>query len=281
MRIIPVQELIPSLKSSLAELGIKIDPAVTSCIKSALQSETAPLAWDVLTTLLENYQIAETQQIPLCQDTGTVVIFAEIGEEVCFTDGNLLDTLNQAVREAFTENYFRKSIVTDPVFHRINTQDNTPAIIHTEIVPDDKLILHIALKGGGAENMSALRMLKPSDGLEGIKAFVLDTIIKAGGNPCPPLIVGIGIGGNFETCALLAKKAIFRDMGSHHPDIKWAAFELEMLDAINQTGVGAQGLGGNTTALQVNILTAPCHIASLPVAVNLNCHAHRHTKLIF
>lgn len=281
MRIIPVQELIPSLKSSLAELGIIIDPAVSSCIKAALQSETAPLARDVLTTLLENYQIAETQQIPLCQDTGTVVIFAEIGEEVCFTDGNLVDTLNQAVREAFTENYFRKSIVTDPVFNRKNTQDNTPAIIHTEIVPGDKLTLHIALKGGGAENMSALRMLKPSDGLEGIKAFVLDTIIKAGGNPCPPLIIGIGIGGNFETCALLAKKAIFRDMGSHHPDIKWAAFEQELLDAINQTGVGAQGLGGNTTALQVNILTAHCHIASLPVAVNLNCHAHRHTKLIF
>ncbi len=281
MRNIFLSEIHNQVKASLEILGITVDPAVKSAIRNALMCEPGELSRDVLSTLLENYQIAETQGIPLCQDTGTVVIYAEIGEGVCFEGGNLIETLNQAVREAYTENFYRKSIVTDPVFNRKNTQNNTPAIIHAEIVKGDKLTLYIALKGGGAENMSALTMLKPSDGLEGIKAFVLDSIIRAGGNPCPPLVVGIGIGGNFETCAYLAKKALFREFEVHHPELEWATFEQELLDAINHTGVGAQGLGGNTTALKVNILTAPCHIASLPVAVNLNCHAHRHCKIVF
>jgi fumarate hydratase subunit alpha len=257
-----------------------IDPLVHHKIQQALAREADALPIDILNTLAENYTLAEQHSIPLCQDTGTVVFFVEVGQD-CHLTGNLTEILNQAVREAYSENYFRKSIVADPVFQRINTRDNTPAIIHTEIVPGDQLTIHFALKGGGAENMSALRMLQPSDGLAGIKAFVLETIIKAGGNPCPPVIVGIGIGGNFETCALLAKKALFRELGSENPDPQWADFEQELLTAINETNIGPQGLGGKTTALAVHVLTAPCHIASLPVAVNLNCHAHRHGKLVF
>lgn len=270
-----------TVKSTLSELCTHIDPKAEQAIKQALTNETSVLAKDILKTLLDNYSIGDTQNIPICQDTGTVVFFVEIGENICLTGGSLTDAINDAVREVWKEQYNRASIVQDPLFDRINTRDNTPAIIHTELVKGDKLTIKIALKGGGAENMSTLRMLKPSDGKEGIKAFVLDTIIKAGGNPCPPVIVGIGIGGNFETCAYLAKKALFREFGTPHPDRKWAEFEAELLEAINDTGIGPQGMGGKTTALAVQIETAPCHIASLPIAINLNCHAHRHATLLF
>jgi fumarate hydratase subunit alpha len=281
LRTLDVLDIKAKVKAGLAELGTQIDPKVEQAISKALENETSDIAKDVLKTLLENYKIGREECLPICQDTGTVVFFVELGEQICLTNGSLTDALLEAVREVWQEQYFRASILKDPLFERINTQDNTPAILHTELVKGDKLTISIALKGGGAENMSALAMLKPSDGKEGIKAFVLDTIIKAGGNPCPPVIVGIGVGGNFETCARLAKKALFREFGSHNSFKEWADFEAELLQAINETKIGPQGLGGRTTALAVQIETAPCHLASLPVAVNLNCHAHRHATIEF
>jgi len=281
MRTLEVSDIKTKVKAKLSELGPHIDPKVENAIKQALENETSELAKDVLSTLLENYKIGRQDCLPICQDTGTVVFFVEIGEEICLANGSLADALQDVVREVWQEQYYRASILKDPLFERINTNDNTPAIIHTELVKGDKLTITMALKGGGAENMSALAMLKPSDGKEGIKAFVLDTIIKAGGNPCPPIIVGIGVGGNFETCAYLAKKALFREFGTQHPVKEWADFEAELLQAINETNMRPQGLCGKTTALSVQIETAPCHLASLPVAVNLNCNAHRHGKVVF
>jgi len=281
MRNLDIPFVKAKVKAELALLGTHIDPKVEQAIKQALITETSDIAKDILSTLLENYAISRNENLPICQDTGTVVFIIEIGEGLCITGGSLTDSINDAVREVWQEQYFRASIVKDPLFDRTNTQNNTPAIIHTELVKGDKLTIKIALKGGGAENMSALKMLKPSDGKEGIKNFILDTIIKAGGNPCPPIMVGIGIGGNFETCALLAKKALLRDFGTPNPDKQWAGFESELLQTINETGIGPQGMGGKTTALAVQVETAPCHIASLPVAINLNCHAHRHTIVTF
>lgn len=281
MRSLDVSEVKKAIKAKLSELGTNIDPKVEQAIKIASTKETSELAKDVLQTLLENYKIGREKCLPICQDTGTAVFIVELGEEVCLQNGSLTDALNEAVRSVWQEQYYRASILKDPLFDRINTQDNTPAIMHTELVKGDKLTIRMALKGGGAENMSALKMLKPSDGKDGIKAFVLDTIIKAGGNPCPPLVVGIGVGGNFETCAYLAKKALFRELGSPHPVKEWTLFERELLQSINETNIGPQGLGGKTTALAVQIETTPCHLASLPVAVNLNCHAHRHCVITF
>jgi len=281
MRTIDIKEVKKQVKAKLADLGTQTDSKVEQAIKKAVSDETNELAKDILKTLLENYKIGRDKCLPICQDTGTVVFFVELGEEICLQNGSLTDALNEAVSEVWQEQYFRASILKDPLFDRVNTKDNTPAIIHTELFKGDKLTIRMALKGGGAENMSALKMLKPSDGKDGIKAFVLDTIIQAGGNACPPLIVGIGIGGNFETCALLAKKALLREFKSPHPERAWALLEEELLQAINQTNIGPQGLGGATTALAVQIETAPCHLASLPVAVNLNCHAHRHCVITF
>ncbi len=281
MRQLDINGIKAAVKDSLAQLGTNIDPKVEQAILQAQKEETTELARDILTTLLDNYYIGRRDCLPICQDTGTAVFMVELGEDICFQDGSLTDALQEAVREVWQEQYYRNSILRDPLFDRTNTKDNTPAIIHTELVKGDKLTIKIALKGGGAENMSALKMLKPSDGKQGIREFVLETIIKAGGNPCPPVIVGIGVGGNFETCAILAKKALFREFGSPHPATEWAELEAELLQAINETGVGPQGLGGRTTALSVQIETAPCHLASLPVAVNLNCHAHRHCKISF
>lgn len=281
MRSLEIALVKTEVKAKLALLGTHIDPKVEQAIKQALNSETSDKAKDILSSLIDNYTIGKTENIPICQDTGTTVFFIELGEELCLTGGSLTDALQEAVREVWQQQYYRASILQDPLFDRINTKDNTPAIIHFEMVKGDKLAIRMALKGGGAENMSALKMLKPSDGKEGITAFILDTIINAGGNPCPPIIVGIGIGGNFETCAYLAKKALFREFGTSHPNKDWADFESELLQVINKTGIGPQGFSGKTTALAVHIETAPCHIASLPVAVNLNCHAHRHCVLFF
>jgi fumarate hydratase subunit alpha len=281
MRSLLISGVKDKVKAELAKLGTQIDPKVEQAVKQAITIETSEIAKDILKTLLENYAIGRQDCLPICQDTGTVVFFVELGEEVCLTIGSLTGALQECVHEIWQEHYFRNSILKDPLFDRTNTKDNTPAIIHFELVKGDKLTIRMALKGGGAENMSALKMLKPSDGKQGIRQFVLNTVIKAGGNPCPPVIVGIGVGGNFETCAFLAKKALFRVFGSPHPVKEWADFETELLQAINETNIGPQGLGGNTTALAVQIETAPCHLASLPVAVNLNCHAHRHCEISF
>jgi fumarate hydratase subunit alpha len=278
---IKVTDVKTKVKAALKELGTGIDPKGEAAIRKAVEVETSELAIDVLNTLLKNYELARQESLPVCQDTGTVVVYVEIGIERCWQGMEINNAINEAVREVWQEECFRASILQDPLFDRSNTRDNTPAVIHTEITSGDGLRIILALKGGGAENMSALKMLQPADGVDGIRAFVLETVIKAGGNACPPLIVGVGIGGNFELCPYLAKRALFRELGTPHPVPEWAELEAELLQAINETGIGPQGLGGRTTALAVHIETKSCHLASLPVAVNLNCHAHRHCEIIF
>jgi fumarate hydratase subunit alpha len=229
--------------------------------------------------LLKNADIARSEDVPMCQDTGFAVVFVELGQDVHIEGGALEDAINEGVRRGYTEGYLRKSIVGHPL-ERVNTGDNTPAVIHLKLVPGNKMKITVAPKGGGSENMSGIKMLKPAEGVEGVKKFVLDTVKAAGPNPCPPIIVGVGIGGTFEKCALLAKEALLRPVGtpSHRPEI--ARLERELLDEINSTGIGPQGLGGRFTALAVHIEIYPVHIASLPVAVNINCHASRHKEIV-
>ena len=236
------------------------------------------LAKEILTQIIENDILAQKENIPLCQDTGIAIFFLEIGQDIHIEE-NLNDAINEAVKIAYTEGYFRKSVVKHPL-DRINTNDNTKAIIHTNIVPGDKIKITFAPKGAGSENMSQIKMLVPSDGIEGVKKFVIETIKKAGGKPCPPIIVGIGIGGNFEKCALLAKEAILRDIDDTSTDPINASLEKELLEEINKLNIGPMGLGGKTTALAVKVNSYPCHIASLPVAVNIQCHAARHEVII-
>lgn len=260
----------------VAEISFHLDTEVLVAIQDACQRERNPLARDILQALVENSRIAAREHIPLCQDTGTALLFIELGAEVFIDGPPLPDIVNNAIRSAWKDHYLRASIASDPLFQRQNTLDNTPAVLHVEIVSGDRIHLCLAQKGGGAENMSALHLLAPSFEPAKLIDLVVDTIKEAGGKPCPPLIVGIGIGGNFETCALLAKKALFLPLHHHNPDIQYAALEADILKALNGSDVGPQGLGGDTTALAVHILQAPCHIASLPVAINLQCHAHRH-----
>lgn len=240
------------------------------------EEENNDLAKIVLNQLIENDKIAKLESIPMCQDTGMAVIFIEIGQDVHLVGKNLYDAINDGVKEAYTSGYLRKSVVADPLFNRINTKDNTPAIIHTEIVPGDKIHIVVAPKGFGSENMSVVKMLKPADGVDGVKGFILETVKKAGPNPCPPIIVGVGIGGTFEKVAYLSKKALTRDIGVHNADERYAKLERELFELINTLDIGPAGLGGKTTALAVNIEFYPTHIAGLPVAVNICCHAYRH-----
>ena len=242
------------------------------------KNEENGLAKEILTQIIENDILAQKENIPLCQDTGIAIFFLEIGQDI-HIEGNLNDAINEAVKIAYTEGYFRKSVVKHPL-DRINTNDNTKAIIHTNIVPGDKIKITFAPKGAGSENMSQIKMLVPGDGVEGVKKFVIETIRKAGGKPCPPIIVGIGIGGNFEKCALLAKEAILRDIDDTSTDPINASLEKELLEEINKLNIGPMGLGGKTTALAVKVNSYPCHIASLPVAVNIQCHAARHEVII-
>jgi fumarate hydratase subunit alpha len=275
MKEIYCSSLYSLIKEAFHEINSALDPAVLKSLKEALIQEVEPLPLDVLQTIMDNAVLAPKINKPLCQDTGLALIFAEIGQEVHFVDGDFHSTLQEAVADAYTEYFFRASVVEDPVFGRKNTGNNTPAIIHTEIVPGNELRLICAAKGGGAENMSALRMLTPNAGLDGIRHFLLETVKKAGGQPCPPIIIGMGIGGNFEHCALLAKKAILRPLTEKNAHLQWGIVENEFLGAVNALAIGPQGLGGKTTALAVQIETAPCHIASLPVAINIQCHSHR------
>lgn len=240
------------------------------------ENESTNLAKLVLNQLIDNDKIAREERIPMCQDTGMAVVFIELGQDVHLAGKNLYDAVNDGVKEAYTQGYLRKSVVDDPLFCRINTKDNTPAIIHTEIVPGDKVHITVAPKGFGSENMSAIKMLKPADGVEGVKNFVIETVKKAGPNPCPPIIVGIGIGGSFEKAAYMAKKALTREIGEYNDDKRYADLEKELFESINTLNIGPAGLGGKTTALSVNIEFFPTHIAGLPVAVNLCCHAYRH-----
>ncbi|MCD6182002.1 MAG: fumarate hydratase [Candidatus Cloacimonetes bacterium] len=255
-----------------------IDPQVIECIEKARKSETSPLGKKILEMMLENYRLAAEKQMPICQDTGVAVVFAEVGQDVKILGGTLEEAINDGIRRGYKEGFLRKSMVADPLFDRKNTTDNTPAIIHLRLVAGNSLKLIVAPKGGGSENMSTIAMMKPADGVEGVTDFVLKTVKNAGGNPCPPIIVGVGIGGNFEQCALLAKRALLRPLNDVHPDESYGNLEKELLEKINQLNVGPQGFGGKTTALAVKIEHMPCHIASLPVAVNIQCHVHRHLE---
>lgn len=249
-----------------------------SAFTKAAEQEVSPSGKDILKLLLDNARIAKEEKIPICQDTGFTVVFIELGQDVYIDGGNLVEAVNEGVRKGYLEGYLRKSIVGDPL-KRENTGDNTPCVIHTTVVPGDKLKITVAPKGGGSENMSALKMLKPADGLPGIKKFIVDTVKAAGPNPCPPLVIGVGIGGTMEKAAIMAKEALLRDVGTANPDKDLAQLEKELLDDINKLGIGPQGLGGKVTALAVHIKTFAAHIASLPVAVNINCHASRHKSV--
>ena len=247
---------------------------VLESLKEALEKEESPLGKEVISKIIENDLLAREKNLPICQDTGVVVCFVELGSQVVF-DGDIYEAINEGVRRAYVNGYLRKSVVAHPLV-RVNTKDNTPAIVHVKMVPGDKVKIHVAPKGGGSENMSLVKMLIPADGIEGIKKVVLDVVEKGGGKPCPPIIVGVGIGGNLEKSALLAKEALFREIDDHSEDEACNKLEQELLEEINKLGVGPMGFGGRVTCLAVKVNAYPCHIASLPVAVNIQCHAARH-----
>jgi fumarate hydratase subunit alpha len=249
---------------------------VYDALKSAAEAEESPVGREVLAQLVENADIAAADRVPICQDTGFAVIFASVGQDVHLTGGDFEEAVHEGVRQGYGDGYLRKSVAEEPGHARRNTKDNTPAIIHTSIVPGDRVCLTMMAKGGGAENMSSLNMLKPAQGWAGMVDAVVETVSRAGSNPCPPVIIGVGIGGTIEKVTLLAKKALLRDVGSTHADPRIAGMEDELLQKINALGIGPQGLGGRTTALDVFIEEMPCHIASMPMAVNVQCHAQRH-----
>lgn len=269
-----------TVKRLFIDCNYFIGDDITSALQNAVETERSPLGKNVLSQLIENNKIAASEQIPICQDTGMAVLFIEYGDKVVIEDGSFEQAVEQGVRSAYDEGYLRKSVVSDPVFERKNTGDNTPAVIHTKIVSGDKIKILAGGKGFGSENMSAVAMLTPSKGVEGVKSFILDTVRKAGPNPCPPIVVGVGIGGTFEKAAQLAKKATLRDINTKNDDARYAAMEDELLEAINKMGFGPAGLGGTTTALGINIETYPTHIAGMPVAVNICCHAARHKSAV-
>jgi len=261
------------------ESNIHQNEDIKAQIKAARLLETSETAAYVLDMLLENADIALNERMPICQDTGMAVVFVEIGQDAHISGGFIGDAINAGVREGYARGYLRKSVVSDPI-ERVNTNDNTPAVIHYEIVPGEQLKITVAPKGFGSENMSAVKMLKPSDGIDGIKRFVIETVKAAGANPCPPVIVGIGVGGTMEKAAFLSKKALLRQVGNRNAKPFWAGIEEELLNSINESGIGPAGLGGHTTALGVMIETYPTHIAGLPAAVNIGCHVTRHAEAI-
>ncbi len=280
MREINVKEITDTVERLCIESNYYLPKDVKKSLEDALDKEESPLAKEILQDILRNQEIARNNDVPICQDTGLAVVFLELGQDVRLIGGDLNEAIDEGVRRGYENGYLRKSAVDDPFMVRKNTGDNTPAIIHIKIVPGDKIKLVFAPKGGGSENMSALAMLKPSDGIGGIKKFVVDTVDKAGSNPCPPIIVGIGIGGTIEKTTLLAKQSLLRTVGEHNSNSVVARLEEELLEEINKLGIGPQGFGGRTTALAVNIETFPAHIASMPVAVNLQCHVARHQEAI-
>jgi len=279
MKAVRYADIVEKVKDACMEANFKLAADVRAAVEKARITEESPVGREILDQMLENAAIAEREQIAICQDTGFAVCFVELGDRISIEGGLLVDAINQGVREGYREGYLRKSICHP--LTRKNTGDNTPAIVHLELVPGDGLKILLAPKGAGSENMSRVAMLKPSDGLEGIKHLVIDRVRESGANPCPPVIVGVGIGGTMEKAAIIAKKAMLRSVGSVNPDPELAALEAELLKKINDLGIGPQGLGGRTTALAVHIEVFPCHIASLPVAVNINCHVSRHKEIIF
>ncbi|MDE6621880.1 MAG: fumarate hydratase [Lachnospiraceae bacterium] len=275
MKTVNVSQITQNIKEMCIEANHYLAPDMDSALKNAADTEKSPLGKQILNQLQDNLQIAGSDMIPICQDTGMAVIFMEIGQDVHFEGGSLEDAINEGVRQGYVEGFLRKSVVKDPLI-RENTRDNTPAIIHYEMTTGDNVTITVAPKGFGSENMSRVFMLKPADGIEGVKNAILTAVKDAGPNACPPMVVGVGIGGTFEKCALMAKKALTRPV-NQHSDIPYVKeMEEELLDKINRTGIGPGGLGGTTTALAVNINTYPTHIAGLPVAVNICCHVNRH-----
>ena len=275
MRIINVEEVTKNIKEMCIEANHFLSKDMDIALKNAVQTEKSPLGKQILNQLQENLQIAGDDMIPICQDTGMAVVFLEIGQDVHFEGGLLEDAVNEGIRQGYTEGFLRKSVVNDPII-RENTKDNTPGIIHYKIVEGDQVKIKVAPKGFGSENMSRVFMLKPADGIEGVKEAVLTAVRDAGPNACPPMVVGVGIGGTFEKCAIMAKEALTREVGSHSEIPYVAGLEKELLEKINKSGIGPGGLGGTTTALAVNINTYPTHIAGLPVGVNICCHVNRH-----
>jgi len=278
MREIKASQLKDKVKELFLKANYHIDQDLMHRLEEALKEETSPIGKSVLQMIIKNNQIASSEEIAICQDTGLAVLFIELGQQVQIVDGDFKDAINQGVKEAYQEGYLRKSVVDDPVFERKNTKTNTPAIIYTDIVPGDKIKFIVMPKGFGSENMSTLGMLKPADGAEEIVNFIVETVRKAGPNPCPPTIIGVGIGGSADKAMVIAKKAIARKFGEYNKNGKYAALEKETLKKINNLGIGPAGLGGNITALAVHIDYLPTHIAGLPVAVNVCCHAARHSE---
>ncbi|MDD5061660.1 MAG: fumarate hydratase [Candidatus Marinimicrobia bacterium] len=281
MKTIDVAQIVPVVKKLCIDANYYVTAEVLAKARASLKNEKSETGREILAMMLENYELAAQLQMPLCQDTGVAVVFVELGQDVHLTGGDFNQAIDEGVRQGYIEGYLRKAIVTDPVVNRKNTGDNTPAIIYTEIVPGDSLKITVAPKGGGSENMSQVKMMNVSGGLDSVKDYIVDCVKIAGGRPCPPVIVGVGLGGDFEQAALLAKKALLRPLDEKNPDPFWAEVEQELLERINRLGIGPQGLGGSTTAWAVSILHRPCHIASMPVAVNLDCYCHRHETYIF
>lgn len=278
MRELNLNDVSKAVKELAIDACYNINDDVLNCIKCYKEKETSELGKSVLEKIIENDELARRENLPMCQDTGVAVVFVEIGNQVIFT-GNIEEAINKGIREAYIDGYLRKSVVCHP-FNRINTTDNTPAIVHYKITEGESVKITVAPKGGGSENVSLVKMLIPADGIEGVKALVLDAVKNAGGKPCPPIIIGLGIGGNLEKSALLAKEALMRDIDDENSDPILNKLEKEILEDVNKLGIGPMGFGGKTTALAVKINAYPCHIASLPVAINIQCHASRHKSII-
>ncbi len=279
MQDILFEDIVRRVADACMKANFELGEDVIKALERAKELEESPVGQEILGQLLENARIARKEKIALCQDTGFAVCFVDLGDNVRIVGGNLVEAIQEGVRQGYKDGYLRKSICHP--FTRENTGDNTPAIVHVSLVPGDELKISIAPKGGGSENMSRVTMLKPSDGIEGVKKYVIARVRESGANPCPPLVVGVGIGGTFEKAALIAKQALLRPVGSKNPDPELAALETELLEKINNLGIGPQGLGGRITALAVHVEMHPCHIASLPLAVNINCHASRHKEIVF
>jgi fumarate hydratase subunit alpha len=278
MRDVHVSAIVDAVKKLCMEANVSLEPDVLRAFDRALGTERSPAGRQVLQILKDNAELARTRRIPYCQDTGMVVCFVELGQDVHVTGGGLEDAINEGIRQGYTEGYLRASIVKSP-FDRVNTGDNTPAVVHVEVAPGATCKIMIMAKGGGCENRSRYTMLTPAAGLPAVKDFIVECVKTAGPDACPPLILGVGIGGTFEKSAILSKKALFRELGSRNPDATLDALERELLDRANRLGIGPQGYGGDTTSLGIHILTYPCHITSLPVAVTIECHAHRHKEV--
>lgn len=279
MREIPVSLITEHLRRAVQNINVHTPQPTLIQLKQILESEPSPAGQQAMRDIVENRAIASAQQVPMCQDTGMVIVFVELGQEVHLSGGDLRAAINEGVRQGYQEGYLRKSVVAEPLFDRLNTKDNTPAIVHVELVPGDGLRLIVAAKGFGAENMSWARILTPAQGIEGVKREVVRCVEEAGPNACPPIVVGVGLGGTLEMAALLAKKALMRDIGSRNADPRYAQLEQELLDLVNRTGIGPQGWGGLNTALDVRVEFFATHIAAIPIAINLDCHLQRHCAI--